>query len=192
MSAGIKNRVVRALQAFYENDLEEALFQIAPAIDATAKKRYPGKKPGDRVRTFLKDEQDLIYRFSTQNRALVDRGSTILYEGDGEFQSIVYKFVRCAQSHDAALDTSKVTLGGEFGIGRMMIKGASLEPQPGTILISRATVLSLIFAVVCAIENDGLDLTDVAIPFFTIPSMQLAPFVGKRDKFIQKIHELFP
>jgi hypothetical protein len=191
MSAGIKNRVVRALNAFYADDLEEALFQIAPAIDATAQKRYPGKKPGVRVRTFLKDEQDLIYGFSTQNRVSAPKGATFVYGNDGEFQSIVYKFVRCAQSHDAALDTSKVTLGGDFGIGRIMIQGASLTPQPGTILISRATILALIFAVVCAIENGRLDLSDLAIPFFSEPNMQLAPFVGKRAKFIQKFHELF-
>lgn len=103
MSAGIKNRVVRALHAFYEVDLEEALFQIAPAIDATAQKRYPGKKPGVRVRTFLKDEQDLIYGFSTQNRILVSQSAAIAFGNDGEFQSIVYKFVRCAQSHDCCL-----------------------------------------------------------------------------------------
>lgn len=191
MSAGIKNRVIRALNAFYADDLEEALFQIAPAIDATAQKRYAGKKPGVRVRAFLKDEQDLIYGFSTQNRALVSQGAAIVFGSDGEFQSIVYKFVRCAQSHDAALDTSKVTLGGDFGIGTFIIQGASLTPQPGTILVSRATVLALIFAVVCAIENARLDLSAITIPFFSEPNMQLAPFVGKKANFIRKYCELF-
>lgn len=150
-------------------------------------------KTSVRVRSFLKDEQDLIYRFSTQNRLFPANPSSSISYGDyGEFQSFVYKYVRCAQTHDAALDTSKVTLGGEFGIGRCIIEGVSIESPPGTILISRATVLSLIFAVVCAIENERLDLSNIAIPFYTVPSMQLAPFVGKRDKFIQKIHELFP
>jgi hypothetical protein len=191
MSEGIKNRVIRALNALYADDLEEALFQIAPAIDATAQKRYPGKKPGFRTRAFLKDEQELIYGFSTQNRVMVSLGTTIIFGNDGEFQSILYKFVRCAQSHDAALDTSKVTLGGDFGIGCFFIEGASLKPQPGTVLISKATIFALIFAVVCAIENARLDLSDFAIPFFSEPSMPLAPFVGNRAGFIQKYSAFF-
>jgi hypothetical protein len=191
MNSGIANRIVRALDALYKNDLEEALYQIAPALDATAKKRYPKKKPTQRVRSFVKDEQDLIYGLSTQNRFVVEQGAAVAYGDYGEFQSVLYKFVRCAQSHDAAVDTSKVTLGGNFGIGFVQISGASLTPRPGTILISFATVLALIFSVVCAIENRMLDLSMISIPFLSEPQMELSPFVGNRSAFIQKYTDIF-
>ena len=191
MTDGIRNRILRAMDAFYIDDLEEALFQIAPAIDATAKKRYSRKKPGDRVRSFLKDEQDILYGLSTQNRVNVEQSASVIYGEDGEFQSILYKFVRCAQAHDAELDTAKITLGGDFGIGRILIKGASLNPSPGIVLVSRATVLALIFAVLCAAENSQLDLSDITIPFLSEPSLELTPLVGNKAGFIEKYRTIF-
>lgn len=192
MSDDIKKRVIHAFKAFYENDLDEALFHISPAIDATASKRYPSLGVGERIRSFLKDEQDLIYGFSTAYKCDISGSNvTILFGSEGELQSIVYKFIRCKQAHGKSIDKSKITLGGDFGIGGFVIQGASIKPRPGTILISRATVLSMIFAVVSAIENLDIDFSGTTISLFSEPKMDLAPFVGNKPKFTQICRDHF-
>lgn len=191
MSDGIKNRIVRAIFAHQKGDLEESLFQIAPAIDATSKKRYSKDKPGVRVRKFIKDEQDIIYELSTQYRFRVDPCSTILYTGLGEFQTIMYKYIRCAQSHDAEIDKNIITLGGDYGIGRMFINWETSILPPHQFIISKATVFALILSVVCAKENQSIDLTDFNFSLFPQYKLSLANLVGNRSILIKAYRDFY-
>lgn len=187
MYTGIEYHIIEAFSAFYKNDFYGALYQISPAIEATAKKRYPNNKPSDRIKFFLKDEQDLIFSFSTQCKILVGKNAVVKF-GMDEFQSILYKSVRCMQSHEAKLDSS-IELGEEFGIGP--IRFTSSSSLNGPILISKATIIAVIFSVICAIENRNLKISDVPVRFYDDPAMKLAPFIGNKLNFTRRYYDLF-
>ena len=190
ITAGISKHVRKALEAFCKSDLEESLYQIAPAIDATAKKRYPSATASQRVKKFLADEQEMIFGFSTQNRVKVDQGAKILHGQDGELQQIIYKYIRCAQSHEAEYDSNKILLEGEFGVGRFRLEGLSPQIPADKYLISKATVLALIFSVICASENQNIDISGVSFHLFG-QSINVPDYLGKRDDFIKFYSSIF-
>ena len=71
---GVSKRVKRALEFLGNDDAEDAIFNIGPAIDATAASRYPGQKVGDRIKQFIFDEQQLIYFLSMQGKYTLPEG----------------------------------------------------------------------------------------------------------------------
>ena len=186
----IRKLVDRALQCFFEGELEDALMQLAPALEATAKNRYPSEKPSPRTKRFLKDERDLIYGLSTQFRFCVEGDGALIHGTDGELHRIIYKFIRCAQAHEAQIDFSKIVLGGDFGVARIRISGASLEVPPDKYLISSATVFSLIFLVVVAKENKQLPKTGLNIDFLG-EQLSVDDYLGDKQKFMNLAMEKF-
>lgn len=180
----IRELIDRSLEFFFQRDFENALMFLAPVLEATAKNRYPRDTPSKRTQKFLKDEQDLIYGLSTQFRFMVAGDGSIIHGADGELHRIIYKFIRCSQAHDAQIDYSKIVLGGEFGVARIKIEGASLEIPPGKYLISAATVLSLIFSSVVAPENVNLPKTGLTINFLG-SQLVVDDYLGSKEKFIR-------
>lgn len=191
MDSGIPKRLRKALEAFFSNDLEESLYQVASAIEATAKMRYPAKNPSTRVQKFLKDEQDLLFGLATGNGFKINPRATMKHGDDGELQRIIYKYIRCAQSHEARFDDKKIQLGGEFGIGRIVLQGTRDIPDPGKYIISKAAVMAMIFSVVCATENKDLDLSGWNMPFLSESKIYLSNFLGKKNEFISFYSDIF-
>lgn len=156
---------------------------LAPALEATAKKRYPDEKPSPRTQRFLKDERNLIYGLSTQFQFAVEGDGAMIHGQDGELHRIIYKFIRCALAHEAQIDFSKIVLGGDFGIAQILLQGSSLVVPPGKYLISSATIFSLIFSVVLAKENAQLPKTGVIIDFLGTRVL-VDDYLGHKDKFM--------
>jgi len=196
--------VGKALRSFISGDLRDAVYQIAPAIDVTAKKRYPTiRRVGPRTKAFLLDEQTLIYYLSTQGRySLPERIKIMLVdsktdkpvgdspEHNGELADFIYHNIRCAQSHDGEIDYEYIDFGRNFGVGRITFKDDGEPPKPGLFVVSRATVLALILSVVCAPENAKLQLPG-DIDLFGKIVLQKNLLAGNRNYLMRCLRRLF-
>jgi len=60
----ISNRIEEAFDKLQMQDYDNALIQICIALDATAKKEYPGKGNAVRMKSFIKDNIAFITRFA--------------------------------------------------------------------------------------------------------------------------------
>jgi len=196
----IQKRIFKALQCIEAGDAEEAAFNIAPAIDVTAKERHKDKtQVGDRIKAYIYDEEQLIYFFSTQGKLSVgdeDRVRIVDYKTDkligghgGELADFIYYNIRCAQTHDAEIDKN-IDFGRDFGIGRFNFKEDGDAPAPGMFIISKATVYALILSVICAPENSRIELPG-NITLCNKVQLDRNKLVGNKDYLMTKLHQLF-
>lgn len=198
----IEKRIRKSLQSLSEGDASEAVYNIAPMIDVVAKLRYPTERQvGERVKSFIFDEQSLIYYFSTQGKLKVPDGVRIVLVKDenavepvggkgGELSDFIYHNIRCAQSHDAEIDYSLIDFGRQFGIGRQKFESDGGELEPGKFIISNATVLSLILAVICASEVKRIKL-DCDITLYGKLVLEKTKLVGNKQYLMSRLKELF-
>jgi hypothetical protein len=198
----IEKRIGKSLQCYIEGDVEDAVFNIAPAIDVVAKARYPEKKQvGDRIKAFLFDEQSMIYYLSSQGNLdfkdgviikLVDCDNANKPVGNigGELADFIYHNLRCAQTHDAEIDYSVIDFGRNFGICRYTFEGDGGPLAPGLFVISNATVLALILAVICAPENKNLRLKG-HLSLYGRVQLDRDELVGNKKYLMNKLNELF-
>ena len=79
-------------------EFEDALVQFFPALDKTAKRRKPKAGVGDRIRSFLSDEEDIISALGLGHvmKNCVVNGRT--------FADAIYEFGRCPIAHEGELD----------------------------------------------------------------------------------------
>ncbi len=95
----IGNRVKECIDKFNSGDLENALIQLSIAFDGTAKKEYPKTvKVGERFKTFLRDNQDIITYFAFSGNMFIDckfNGYTI--------EEIIYEVLRCGLLHEGSI-----------------------------------------------------------------------------------------
>jgi len=199
----IEKHIWKALKSFQNRDMEDSLYQIAPAIDVTAKKRYPDKlKVGERIKAFIFDEQPLIYYFSTQG-TIKPEGIKIVMVDDntnkpignhrehaGELADFIYHNIRCAQTHDAEIDYTFIDLGREFGIGRLTFQNDGNSLKPGVFVISNATILALILSVVCAPENKEICLPGDIVLYDKI-TLVWDRLLGNKEYLMEKLLQLF-
>jgi hypothetical protein len=97
-TTGVSRRLQQCIERLQAKDYEGALVNLFPAIDKTAKKRRPKAGVGDRIRSFLKDEEVLI--------TAVGIGSVIKdcsFGGESP-EAVLYKFGRTPISHEGELD----------------------------------------------------------------------------------------
>jgi len=185
--------------------MEDALFEIAPTIDVVAKKRYPEmKRVGERVKAFIFDEQALIYFLSTQGKIKLPDGVRIVMvvsgnekkpwgntpDHRGELADFIYHNIRCAQSHEAEIDYRYIDLGRQFGICRQTFENDGEPPRPGVFVISNATVLSLILAVICATENKRIRLPGDIILYNKI-KLDSKELPGNKTYLVNMLEGLF-
>jgi len=193
MDSGIPKRIRMSLESFFQDDLENSLYQISAAIEATAKKRYPNWKPAKRVRRFLNSELDIIYGLSTMNRFTIGPNANIIHAKDNgkdlQLSDIIYQYIRCDLAHEATIN-KKILLGGQFGVAGIHLEGLSLTRDNGKFLVSRATVMALIFCVVCACENKDININDVIIPFLS-QKITISEYKGDKERFISFYTGLF-
>lgn len=93
----VGRRIESCLNEMAVDNFEAALVHLFPAIDNTAKKRYPKEKVGERIRMFLKDSETIIQFLATTNVL------TIIAEGMS-FEQAIYKFGRTSIMHEGELD----------------------------------------------------------------------------------------
>jgi hypothetical protein len=156
---GVVDQVRRAQLCLEQNDLNGALYNIAPAIDVTSKS-YSSKKSGNRkkIEKFLEMSEKELIQFSTLGRVSISEFGN-LYFGQTPSGSkltlptIIYKFLRCGQSHNSVIDYEKIYLGCEFGISSIFINTPPPDYKPGQHVISRALCFGLMAIVVLDESN---------------------------------------
>lgn len=85
-----------------------------PALDKVAKRRRPNEGVGNRIRSFLRDQEVLISAIGTNN---VFRGA--LFDGV-TFEEAIYKFGRTSIAHEGELDSRlQFVDGGTWSIGEV-------------------------------------------------------------------------
>ncbi|MCJ7539917.1 MAG: hypothetical protein MUO88_09680 [Desulfobacterales bacterium] len=113
----------------------------------------------------------MIYYLSTQGKISLPEGVRIVLvdpkannkpvgKRGGELADFIYHNIRCAQAHDAEIDYEHIDFGRHFGIGRQKFTGDGGDLTPGVFIISNATILALILAVICAPELGDIKLPD--------------------------------
>jgi len=201
----LERHIRKALESLVKRDIEDALYQIAPALDVTAKKRYKElRRVGERIKAFIFEEQSLIYYLSSQGRMELPTGVRVVVvdmdnankpvgnhpEHGGDLADFIYHNIRCAQSHDAEVDYSFIDLGREFGIGRLIFQNDGGPLEPKLFVISTATVLALILSVICAPENRRLRLAGDIVLYNKI-TLEKDHLVGNKDYLVDRLQLLF-
>lgn len=92
----VSDRVMECINKYNANDLDNALIQICIALDGTAKKEYPMvKKVGERFKTFIKPNQDIITFFTFNTNIFID-----CQFGEYTVEQFIYKVLRCGLLHE--------------------------------------------------------------------------------------------
>ncbi|MDO6685396.1 MULTISPECIES: hypothetical protein [unclassified Agarivorans] len=126
-TSSISRRIESSINSFQQNDFESALVHYFPALDKTAKKRFPKDAVGKRIKKFLDDELDIITYIATQNifRINVDGVS---------FPEAIYKFGRTSIAHEGELDprlnfdnTTGMSIGEQWNLPPSFIIGLILS-----------------------------------------------------------------
>ncbi|HGY9618028.1 TPA: hypothetical protein ACOJNU_000083 [Pseudomonas putida] len=140
MPSGISRRIEQCFLHYIEGDYEGALVNLFPALDKTAKLRYPRLGVGDRFRSFLNDEMDLITAIGTGGAGVMTG-----LEVDGlTMVQALYKFGRTAIAHEGELDP------------RLTISHKNLFSfSSQSMVIPHRLVFSMAMVVVIAPENKG-------------------------------------
>src|SRR5258705_292085 len=91
----------KSFALYNANDLDNALIQLCIALDATAKNEYPRiKKVGERFKTFVKANQDIITFFTFNTNMFID-----CQFGDYTIEQFIYKVLRCGLLHEGEVST---------------------------------------------------------------------------------------
>jgi hypothetical protein len=95
--SGVSRRIQQCIEHIQKQDWEGALVNLFPALDKTAKKRRPRAGVGERVRSFLEEEEVLISAVAT--------GNVFKIKNDGvSITDALYKFGRTSIAHEGELD----------------------------------------------------------------------------------------
>lgn len=95
--SSISRRINDCLQAYAHADHEGALVHLFPALDNVAKRRRPKAGVGERIRSFLSDEEGLISAVAT--------GSVLqrITVNSVTFPEAIYRFGRTSIAHEGEL-----------------------------------------------------------------------------------------
>ena len=118
--SSISRRIGASLLAANRKDFETALIHFFPALDKTAKRRYPRDGVGKRIKGFLSDQEIVISAIATGN----------IYKDikvDGiSFPEAIYKFGRTSIAHEGELDKRiEINESGCLAIGKVWSLPAS-------------------------------------------------------------------
>ncbi|WP_336792453.1 hypothetical protein [Pantoea anthophila] len=133
----IGRRLEQSLNSLIEHDYESSLVHFFPALDKTAKIRRPKSGVGERMKGFLRDEEEFISFLAFR---WVMKGNT--FDGLG-FAEAIYKFGRTSIMHEGELDS------------RLTFENTdSLISIGQTWKLSPAYIAAMITAVMAAKENE--------------------------------------
>lgn len=204
----IEKKINRSLASFVENDMEEALFQIAPVINVIAKERYPKVKfVGEMIKSYILDEQDIIFYLSTQGILKLPKGVQIMMVDDencdqvpsnvqhikshaAQLADYIYHNMRCAETHDAEIDHDIIDLGRNFGIAREKFEGDGGDLAPGKFIVSNATVLAIVLTAIASPEIRRIKL-DGSIKLYNSVLIDKKQLVGNRLYLEKSLEKLF-
>ena len=87
-ATSISRRIEASIQSLSSKDYEAAFIHLFPAIDKTAKKRRPKDGVGKRIKSFISDEEDIIFAVAIKNII-----RNVQFDGI-DFPTALYKFGR--------------------------------------------------------------------------------------------------
>ena len=204
----IEKRLNRAFNSMNSGDMEDTLYHIAPVFDVIAKERYPEiKSVGERIKSYILDEQDLIYYLSMQGLYKIPKGVQIAIVDDenisqpppnvqhikshaGQLSDYIYHNIRCAQSHDAEIDYDVIDLGRNFGIGRERFVNDGGELSAGKFIVSNSTIIAMILVLIASPELKRIRLSGHFNMFGKI-SIDKQKLAGNRVYLEKKLDALF-
>jgi len=94
----VSRRVEHCIQHLQRGEIEGALVDLFPAIDKTAKRRYPKHGVSKRIKGFIRDEEVVITAVGIGN---ILKGNVI---AGRTFEEAIYEFGRTSIAHEGELD----------------------------------------------------------------------------------------
>ena len=170
----ISRRIQSAIQDLQDQDYESALVHYFPALDKSAKKRYPRAGVGRRIKSYLCDQEELITAIAFGNifKGCYFQGLT-LAEG-------IYKFGRTSISHEGQLDKRlKIVEEGPFHIG--------LDDWR----LPVSCISALIISVMVAAENSSEQIDDSLCVSLFDKTYKANELWGKESELLQEIQANF-
>ena len=115
----IGRRIETAIGHLIDKDYENALLQVCVAIDGTAKRKWPGSKPGKRIRQIVQEYEAFIWQFASSGgiRMLGSNGSRGKISLGSDLPDLVYKSIRCVLHHGDELSDFVIIRDGNNMIG---------------------------------------------------------------------------
>ena len=108
----IGDRVKECIDKMKSNDFENALIQLSIAFDGTARREFPAMKVGERFKTFLRENQDIITYFTFASHIFID----CTFDGY-KLEDIIYHVLRCGLLHEGSIP-EEIEFVDEIAIGR--------------------------------------------------------------------------
>ena len=139
----VADRIKEAVDKMNLGESINALIQVCIAVDATAKKEYPGYKVGKRIKGFLRNNQGFLTRVAFGNIEVQGDIELQFVSKNGKqealtLQEVLYKLVRCSLVHEGELsDRVQITPN--------LILGFSKE---GKFLLAHGLIWGMIIAVI--------------------------------------------
>lgn len=174
MNSSVSIRVEAAIKHFETHNYEESLLNLFPAIDKTAKLRFPKYKVGVRFKTFIANQFDII--------SVIGFGSLIHPNckfGNVTFQHALYKLARNNLIHE-----------GEFSDNMKFIPG-STSTVGGNWKLSETVIIALILSVISAKENKMLKCKSSYSINLLEEKFEVNSLWGSEDYIKQKIRNKF-
>lgn len=173
-----------AIHALSHNRLHLALRSVFAALDETAQLSYPNlSQVGDRIKTFVRDNMELITRFSIPGGGvIIGRLRFQLHhpeiaddKGLVDFEDIVYHLMRCSLSHTTNVDDMiEFVDRWEFGCHN----GTKLT-------VTKHLAIGLIAAIVAAPVNKDQKGPSCGFTIFGV-DLQINDLWGRRDLWIER------
>jgi hypothetical protein len=134
----IGRRVDSTIAAMQAQSYEDALIHLFPAVDKTAKRRRPESGVGERICSFISEQQVLITAIAFRNVF----APGCMFDGL-TFADAIYKLARTSIIHEGELDARlRITSGNSLRIGKVWELPSS-------------TVSAMTVAVIVSPENAG-------------------------------------
>lgn len=166
----IGRRIESTFKALVQKDYEQALINLFPAMDNTARARRPNAKVGERIKLFISDEEVLISGLALRK---IFKGVKF---GEYTLPEAIYKMARNPMVHNGELDKRM-----EFVEQGMLLIGEKwIMPQ--------SFIWAMMISVITAPENSSEFLLGKAT--FTLYGQQFNVSELWGDK--SKIFEKFP
>ncbi|MEZ5470403.1 MAG: hypothetical protein R3E90_01345 [Marinicella sp.] len=173
-NVAIPNRVESSLRHLKNNNYEEALLNLFPAIDRTAKLRRKKLGSGLRFKKFIADQFDIV--------SVLGFGSLISSDckfGGETFQHVLYQLCRNSLVHEGELASN------------MKIVSGSASIVGGNWELSENIIFGLIIAVITARENKKSKLSVNYQVSFLGEMFSLNSIWGEEEVIKKKIKTIF-
>ncbi|MCX8859952.1 hypothetical protein [Vibrio parahaemolyticus] len=105
--SNFEKRFQQIFDRLCDEDYSTALTLICPLIDSAGKKIYGIKKPGERFKKVLTDNNSFLYWMMSNGIFIMEDGADLIFSRDNKgavnLSQSIYKFVRNSLLHEAEL-----------------------------------------------------------------------------------------